>query len=71
LDDILKNLEEFNEKKVSNGGNPNEWDLSPLIKDIEKLHIEALDYIILDFPFAYQHSKTRNLLILQCLLIRH
>jgi uridine kinase len=47
---------------IDNGGNPNEWDLSPLIRDIEKLHIEALDYIILDFPFAYQHSKTSKLI---------
>lgn len=43
---------------IDNGGNPNEWDLSPLIKDIKKLLNEPLNYIILDFPFAYLHSKT-------------
>ncbi|WEG14471.1 hypothetical protein PU629_08990 [Pullulanibacillus sp. KACC 23026] len=43
---------------IDNGGNPDEWDLSPLIKDIKKLLNEPLDYIILDFPFAYLHSKT-------------
>lgn len=29
-----------------------------LIRDIKKLLIEPIDYIILDFPFAYLHSKT-------------
>lgn len=43
---------------IYNGGNPDEWDLSPLIRDINKLLNEPLDYIILDFPFAYLHGKT-------------
>lgn len=43
---------------IDNGGNPDEWGLSPLIRDIKKLLNEPLDYIILDFPFAYLHSKT-------------
>lgn len=43
---------------IDNGGNPDEWDLLPLIRDIKKLLIEPLDYIIMDFPFAYLHSKT-------------
>ena len=42
------------------GCNPDEWDLSPLITDIKKLVNEPLDYIILDFPFAYLHTKTRK-----------
>ncbi|MGE6753715.1 hypothetical protein ACQKFO_09715 [Rossellomorea sp. NPDC071047] len=47
---------------IENGCNPNDWDLSPLIRDIKKLHTEHLDYIILDFPFAYLHSKTSKLI---------
>jgi len=45
---------------IDNGCNPDEWDLSPLIRDIKKLVNEPLDYIILDFPFAYLHTKTRE-----------
>jgi uridine kinase len=45
---------------IEHGSNPDEWDLSPLIKDIKKLLIDPLDYIILDFPFAYLHSQTRE-----------
>lgn len=47
---------------IDNGSNPNKWNLSPLIRDIEGLLNEPLDYIILDFPFAYSHSKTRELI---------
>jgi uridine kinase len=47
---------------IDNGCNPNDWDLSPLMRDIKKLHTEHPDYIILDFPFAYLHSKTSNLI---------
>ena len=45
---------------IDNGCNPDEWDLSPLIRDIKKLGNEPLDYIILDFPFAYLHTETRE-----------
>ncbi|MEN2465632.1 hypothetical protein [Ornithinibacillus sp. JPR2-1] len=47
---------------IENGSNPDEWDLTPLIRDIRRLLIEPLDYIILDFPFSYLHSKTRELI---------
>jgi uridine kinase len=47
---------------IDNGCNPNDWNLSPLMRDIKKLHTEHPDYIILDFPFAYLHSKTSNLI---------
>ncbi|WP_112182501.1 hypothetical protein [Paraliobacillus zengyii] len=43
---------------MNNGCNPNEWNLSPLIKDLKMLLMEPLDYILLDFPYAYKHSKT-------------
>jgi uridine kinase len=45
---------------IENGCIPDEWDLTPLIQDIKKLLDEPLDYIILDFPFAYLHNETRD-----------
>ncbi|AXI11126.1 hypothetical protein CUC15_07765 [Oceanobacillus zhaokaii] len=47
---------------VDNGANYDEWNLAPLIKDIVSLLAEPLDYIVLDFPFAYKHSKINNLI---------
>lgn len=41
------------------GADYNEWDLTPLIKDIEALMRDSGDcpgYILLDYPFAYLHS---------------
>ncbi|SFK31466.1 Uridine kinase [Halobacillus dabanensis] len=49
-------------KSIDNGCNPDDWDLSPLIRDIKQFLTEPLDYIILDFPFAYLHSKTSSLI---------
>ncbi|MFJ8089885.1 hypothetical protein ACIQ7N_17000 [Lysinibacillus sp. NPDC095746] len=43
---------------IDNGANYDEWNLAPLIRDLEGLLTEPLDYIVLDFPFAYKHSKT-------------
>ncbi|TWT00141.1 hypothetical protein [Planomicrobium sp. CPCC 101079] len=45
---------------VGRGSNYDEWNLKPFIKDLEELLTEPLDYILLDFPFAYQHSQTRE-----------
>lgn len=42
---------------IDNGGDPNEWDLTPLVKDLESILAEPLDYIIIDFPFSYKHSQ--------------
>jgi uridine kinase len=49
---------------INNGCNPliGTYHLSPLIRDIKKCLTEPLDYIILDFPFAYLHSKTSKLI---------
>src|SRR5690554_2251658 len=47
---------------VDNGANYNEWNLDPLIRDIELLLAEPLDYIVLDYPFAYKHSKMSRLI---------
>ncbi|MGG2107131.1 hypothetical protein [Lysinibacillus pakistanensis] len=43
---------------IDNGANYDEWNLAPLIRDIEALLTEPLDYIVLDFPFAYKHFET-------------
>ena len=43
---------------VENGADPNAWDLSPMLDDLDELiakHSKPLDYIILDYPFAYTH----------------
>lgn len=42
---------------IDNGANPDEWNLLPLIKELKILLTEPLDYILLDYPFAYKHSK--------------
>ncbi len=45
---------------VERGSDYNEWNLTPLINDLNSLlsnSIESLDYIILDYPFAYKHNK--------------
>ncbi|MGP4074753.1 hypothetical protein [Halobacillus sp. K22] len=47
---------------IENGSNPDDWDLSPLIRDVQQLLTESLDYIIVDFPFAYLHRRTSNLI---------
>ncbi|AXF56087.1 AAA family ATPase [Salicibibacter kimchii] len=45
---------------VENGADYNRWDLTPLIRDLEELYNQQLDYIVLDFPFAYKHVKMRK-----------
>ncbi|MBO1583311.1 AAA family ATPase [Bacillus sp. XF8] len=47
---------------VDKGANYDEWNLAPLIRDLKGLLSEPLDYILLDFPFAYKHSKTSKLI---------
>ncbi|WP_332698632.1 hypothetical protein [Halalkalibacter lacteus] len=50
-------------KWVDKGADYNEWNLSPLIKDIQFLlnnHIQSLNYILLDYPFSYLNSKMRE-----------
>ena len=45
---------------IEGGGDPNEWDLTPFIKDLEKLLNESPDCIILDYPFSYQHNQVQK-----------
>lgn len=47
---------------VDNGANYDDWNLAPLIKDLEALLTEPLDYVVMDFPFAYKHFKTSKLI---------
>lgn len=42
------------------GSNYEEWDLTPLVKDIEKLLNEPLDFIVMDFPFSYIHKQVKD-----------
>ncbi|MYL38780.1 hypothetical protein [Halobacillus litoralis] len=62
FDDYDFNGPEDTIKWIDNGCNPDDWDLSPLIRDINQLLTESLNYIILDFPFAYLHNKTSRLI---------
>ncbi|MFD1030623.1 nucleoside/nucleotide kinase family protein [Metaplanococcus flavidus] len=43
---------------LDKGADPNEWDLTPLLAELKLLLAEPLDYIILDFPFAYQQAQS-------------
>lgn len=45
-------------KWVESGADYNLWDLTPLIRDLGVLYKKQLDYIVLDFPFAYEHLET-------------
>ncbi|WP_096435658.1 hypothetical protein [Alteribacter populi] len=47
---------------VDNGANYDEWDLTPIIKDLEELLAQSFNYIVLDFPFAYKHSQASRLI---------
>lgn len=48
-------------KWIDDGANYDEWVLTPLIKDIQHLLQNSyLDYIIVDYPFAYLNSEMRQ-----------
>ncbi|MFD2637827.1 AAA family ATPase [Piscibacillus salipiscarius] len=49
-------------KWVEQGANYNEWDLSPLHTDIQSSLDQSYDYIILDYPFAYQNEQIARLI---------
>ena len=42
---------------IDRGGDPNEWDLTPFIKNLDRLITEPFDFIVLDFPFSYMHNQ--------------
>ena len=39
------------------GNNENEWNVEPIVLEIERLWSEPLDYIILDYPFGYRNLR--------------
>ncbi|WP_422123244.1 hypothetical protein DHX103_00075 [Planococcus sp. X10-3] len=43
---------------LANGADCNEWNLTPMLVELDGLLAEPLDYIILDFPFAKQHARS-------------
>lgn len=46
---------------VEKGANYNEWNLLPLINDIQELlNDRSLNYIVLDYPFAYLNDEMRD-----------
>ena len=47
---------------VDKGANYDEWNLTPLIRDLKALLTEQLDYIVIDFPFAYKHFETSKMI---------
>ena len=44
---------------MNRGSDYHEWNLTPFVNDLEELMTESLGYIVLDFPFSYQHAQTR------------
>ncbi|PKR76850.1 hypothetical protein CEY16_13630 [Halalkalibacillus sediminis] len=48
---------------VNSGADYNQWDLSPLVEDVEKFKGGGrFEYIILDYPFAYMNNQMRELI---------
>lgn len=50
---------------VENGANVNDWILTPLVNDLKILLSELrqpIDYILLDYPFAYLHNEMSSLI---------
>lgn len=55
-------VEDFS-KWVSEGADVHVWDLSPLKADIERIILSGeYDYLLLDYPFAYQHQMINDYL---------
>ena len=45
---------------VDRGADYDEWDLAPLVKDLQRLLAEPLRYIVLDYPFAYAQGQVKE-----------
>ena len=55
-------VEDFG-KWLSEGADPDVWDLSPLKADIERIKDSGeYDCLLLDYPFAYRHSMIKDAL---------
>lgn len=50
-------------KWIDDGADYDEWVLTPLITDIQQLLENSnIDYLIVDYPFAYLNSSMRDLI---------
>ncbi|OBZ09051.1 hypothetical protein A8L34_23175 [Bacillus sp. FJAT-27264] len=50
---------------IENGANVNDWILTPLVSDLKILlseHRQSVEYILLDYPFAYLHNEMIGLI---------
>ncbi|KYG27719.1 hypothetical protein [Alkalihalobacillus trypoxylicola] len=47
---------------VDRGGDREAWNLTPFLKDLERLSNAPLDYLFLDYPFAYTHNEVSGYL---------
>lgn len=47
---------------VDAGADYNEWDMTPFVRDFNRLLKEDLHFIILDYPFAYKNAQVSKLI---------
>lgn len=59
-DDIMKWLHE--------GADYNEWNLKPMIDDVEQIIHEQIDYLILDYPMSYLNEQMQDYIDLSIFL---
>lgn len=45
---------------IDRGARVHEWDLEPIVADLKDLLKQPLEYIFLDYPFAYQHTQMKE-----------
>ena len=45
---------------IDRGAHVHEWDLEPIVADLKDLLKQPLEYIFLDYPFAYQHTQMKE-----------
>jgi len=45
---------------VDRGANSHEWNLEPFVADFMELLKQPLEYIFLDYPFAYRHTRMKE-----------
>ncbi|RAZ69129.1 hypothetical protein [Planococcus maitriensis] len=45
---------------VDRGADSHEWNLEPFVADFVELLKQPLEYIFLDYPFAYQHTQMKE-----------
>jgi len=45
---------------LDRGADRNEWDLTPLIKDINSVDTKETRYILIDYPFSRLHKDLKN-----------